>query len=113
MGNPYAAGLRDVLTARGGGRCKGLGAYALGIVLKELARGRAPLPTPLGPGLDDDGDEVEEEDDARDARAALAEATETFPWNWSAWLGWLRSMPGTRRRRLFQWTRTEPPPGGH
>ena len=29
---------------------------------------------------------MEEEDDARDARAALAEATETFPWNWSAWL---------------------------
>ena len=88
VGNPYAAGLRDVLVARRRrGQLQGLGAYALGIVLKELARGRAPLPTPLGPGLDDDGDEkVEEEDDSRDARAALAEATETFPWNWSAWL---------------------------
>ena len=87
-GQPVAAGLRDVLTARRRrGQLQGLGAYALGIVLKELARGRVPLPTPLGPGLDEDGDEkVEEEDDARDARAALAEATETFPWNWSAWL---------------------------
>ena len=67
VGNPYAAGLRDVLVARRRrGQLQGLGAYALGIVLKELARGRAPLPTPLGPGLDDDGDEkVEEEDDAR------------------------------------------------
>ena len=70
VGNPYAAGLRDVLVARRRrGQLQGLGAYALGIVLKELARGRAPLPTPLGPGLDEDGDEkVEEEDDARDAR---------------------------------------------
>ena len=45
VGNPYAAGLRDVLLRRQKrGQLQGLGAYALGIVLKELARGRARAP---------------------------------------------------------------------
>ncbi|KAJ8599760.1 hypothetical protein CTAYLR_003403 [Chrysophaeum taylorii] len=103
--NSHVEPLREVLQARRARGClKGLGMYALGIVLKELALSRSASgyeeiasfleaqqqQQQLGEedrGLPDGlGTAGTFENEVNDARDVLAESARLFPWNWSAWL---------------------------